>query len=102
MGRHSSGSQLGRVQIGWKSLEKVINEIRDKINANMPVSGSGIHIEDLGNGGKLISLSPPPTTSSDSQKQAGPTEGKWMTVTIVDPSTCAQSQIQVWTRPVPQ
>ena len=123
MGQHSSGSQLSRVQIGWKALEKLINETRDRINANMPVEGSGTRIEDIASG-KMISYSSGSTTSPDtssSQPQQAAsgvpvtiqafdtnnnpititvmTDGngasgstlQWQPITVVDPSTCAQS-----------
>jgi len=107
MGQHSSGSQLSRVQIGWKALEKLINETRDRINANMPVEGSGTRIEDVA-GGKMISYSPGSTTSSDIQQPTTTPQDphllatgiiwygvKWQSVTVVDPSTCAQSTLSV-------
>src|ERR1700741_86279 len=108
MGQHSNGNQLTRVQIGWKGLEDVINEIRNRINVNQPLEGSGIRIEDSPGGGKLISLSPSPTTSSDNQQPATDphllaTEVdwhgvKWQDVTVVDPSSCAQSTLSVLTK----
>ena len=81
MGQHSNGNQLTRVQIGWKGLEDVINEIRNRINVNQPLEGSGIRIEDSPGGGKLISLSPSPTTSSDNQ-QPQPSNNNLVAVTI--------------------
>lgn len=91
----------------WKKLETTFRTFAEAINENMPLEGDGIRIVDT-EGGKLISVASDskgkPTgapTQDTGGGGGGPTDGAWMTVTIVDPSTCAQSQIQVWSRPVP-
>lgn len=100
---------LKEVNMGWKALGNKINQLIDRVTAIEPLEGDGIRIVETSNG-KLISVS----ASAQAAGQAGdysvagsgktgtggPTDGDWMTVTIVDPSTCVQSQIQVWAKPV--
>jgi hypothetical protein len=58
--------------------------------------GHGIRIDET-DSGKIISVDP---SQDGDGNQPDLTGGIWKTVTIVDPATCAQSQIQVLTRPV--
>jgi hypothetical protein len=83
--------------IGWKALAKKLAIIEYLINANDPVKGHGIRIDETDTG-TIISVDP----KQDDANQPDLTGGTWTTVTIVDPGTCIQSQIQVLTRPVPQ
>lgn len=98
---------LKQVRIGWKGLENIINEIIDKVNISVPIEGDGIRIVDAPNG-KVISASSQPASNSASgattqvASQAHSTIDKiswygvkWQDVTVVDPSTCAQSTLTV-------
>src|ERR1700746_245972 len=98
---------LKNVQMGWKGLQDVINRIIDTVNSQSPVEGSGIRIVDTDNG-KLISVAGETTgqgSGGGAQTQQGDPHElvngliwrtvKWQEVTVVDPSTCAQSTLTV-------
>lgn len=101
---------LEQVIIGWKGLQKIINRIIDHANASVPLEGDGIRIQETANG-ILISTANDaenvgPTAASSGQS-AGQQQNhstidkiewtgvKWQGVTVVDPSTCAQSTLTV-------
>ena len=105
---------LKNVQMGWKGLQDVINRIIDTVNSQTPVEGSGINIEDSANG-KIISVANQTGgggggDSSQTNAGAGAQDPhllateidwhgvKWQDVTVVDPSTCAQSTLTVLTQ----
>jgi hypothetical protein len=85
----------GEIKIGWKQLKTILENIRTAINRNEPVRGAGIKI-DYTETGTIISLE----TGADGNDNAPPiTAGQWTPVTIVDPTTCAQSTLYVWALP---
>lgn len=97
------------VKTRWKALGNVLNRLVNVINANEPIEGAGIRISDGGKGGKIIETTAALGQSTTAQSGQGGTQSappnlvsgltwhgvKFEPVTIVDPSTCAQSTISV-------
>ena len=75
----------------WKALNDAFAKVTDAIDANEPIEGAGIRIEETGQG-KIISRT--------DMSGAGNQQPNWVTITVVDPDTCVQSQLQVWARNV--
>jgi hypothetical protein len=102
---------LNPVLVGWKALGEVLNNIVEGINRRTLIRGDGLTFSETANGvtisleKKTDSDSTAPTapavpTGSSSGGAGGPgSGGAWLTVTVVDPNTCAQSTIQVWSKP---
>jgi hypothetical protein len=92
---------LSRITIGWHWLERTLNGIIAEVNAQKPLGSATIAVEESPNGTLLKVVG----AQNQNQQSAGgggrPMEGGWITVTVVNPATCAQSQIQVWARAVP-
>ena len=103
--------RVGQVRFGWKNLEEVINGLIDAINANEPLEGQGVTVEDKTGGGKMISVmrqgkqpagtpAGAPTQGDGAQPQLLRADSiewygvKWQDVTIVD-ENCAKSTIKV-------
>lgn len=87
---------LNHISIGWRWLATTLNRMIDGVNARTIIPSATVAVQETP-GGVVLTVTKP----SDDTAGGGPTGGAWMTVTIVDPNTCAQSQIQVWSRPVP-
>ena len=81
--------------IGWKALAKKLEIIQDLINANDPVKGHGISIQET-ESGSIISVDP--TQSDANQNQTGPQDGQWIAVDVMD-ENCNRKTIQVWAKP---
>jgi len=104
---------LTRVTIGWVWLERTLNGIIDQVNRQKPLQSASVAVEESPNGTVLkvvaIQATPDQGTGQASGGGAagaggrpGQAQPNWMTVTIVNPDTCVQSQIQVWARAVPK
>lgn len=96
---------IARIQIGWVWLERTLNRIIDAINANQPLASSSIAIEQSPNGTVLRVVKSqdqqPPQGAGGGGGQQQPAQQviwhnvSWKTVTVVDPVSCAQSQIVI-------
>jgi hypothetical protein len=91
---------------GWIKLDKIIAQFVDAINYRTPQKGSGILLTETPTG-VIISLDPKSNTRAQQPAPlggggggttGGPTEGQWVTITLVDPVSCTQSTIQVWSK----
>lgn len=94
-------TNLKPVKSGWKWLEKVINTLVDAINArtiSVP-TGGGLDIQETTSGTLIALSSSGVLAKSASAPAAGPTDGAWLTIDVMD-SSCHRSTIQVWSRPV--
>jgi hypothetical protein len=66
--------QLKSIQgMGWKGMEMVVNRLIDAINANAPVEGAGIRLEQLGASGTIISAANSGLTTGGAVGSAGGT-----------------------------
>lgn len=88
--------------IGWKKLAKTLQTVEKVLNANYPVRGHGITINETETGSIIAH---DPKTDDDQQQNnnngiVGPCslrlyDVSFMGATIVDPTTCAQTFVQV-------
>jgi hypothetical protein len=83
---------LKNIQIGWVWLERTLNGIIDAVNAQHIIPSASVAVQEAPNGVVLT------VAKGGGDGGGGPTEGGWLTVTIVDPQTCAQSTVQVWAK----
>jgi hypothetical protein len=84
------------IKIGWKKLKSILEDFRKALNHNQPVSGNGIVIHETDTG-CIISLE---KLAVEAEAKEPPImAGRWTPVTIVDPTTCAQSTLYVWALP---
>jgi len=98
------------IKIGWKQLKTILEGIRNAVNHNQPLQGYGITLHE-GDKGTIISLHREGDGNQDqTQTQTGQIPGLFQltiygitlkTVTIVDPTTCAQSTLDVYCRNTP-
>jgi len=105
---------LQKVIIGWRGLERIINQIIETVNSHEPIEGAGIRITEHKEVGKVIELAAladgktPTSPTSPTSPGGGGTQQphlladsitwygvKWQGVTVVDPKTCAQSTLSV-------
>lgn len=85
---------LKNVQIGWVWLDQVLNGIIDAVNAQHIIPSKSVAVQEAPNG-TILTVG---QGGDGGGSGGGPTEGDWRTVIIVDPNTCAQSSIQVWSK----
>ena len=99
---------LSQVSIGWRWLERTLNRIIDTVNQQKPLGSTTIAIEESPNGTllKVVNLNsdqPGGSGTSGTQQQQQQQKPQpvvwhnvtWQQVTVVDPVSCAQSQISV-------
>jgi hypothetical protein len=105
---------MDRITIGWRWLEKTLNEIIDHVNRQKPLASATIAVEESPTGSllKAVGAQSGPSQAGGAGGGAGYVDDdsayvkwgsypgvihgvSWKAVTIVDPSTCAQSTIQV-------
>jgi hypothetical protein len=93
---------LKSVSIGWHWLERTLNGIIDQVNAQHIIPSASIAVQEAANGTMLTvtKIGGAASDTSGGSGGANDPKGYWTTVTIVNPATCAQSQIQVWAKPV--
>jgi len=99
-------------RFAWKDLNDALNKIVNAVNRNAPLEGTGIHLDETGGQGVRInrqdSNSGNTGDTAAKQQQGSGTQDphlladsiewfgvKWQDVTVVDPSTCAQSPLSV-------
>jgi hypothetical protein len=88
--------------IGWKKLRASLIAVETVVNANTPLRGEGISINETA-GGCMISLDKSTESAADRTGTGGtPTYSQitiqgvqWTDVTIIDPATCAQTTLTV-------
>jgi hypothetical protein len=98
---------LSRITIGWHWLERTLNGIIAEVNAQKPLPSATIAVEESPNGTLLK------VVGSQNQSQPGAAgapgaaapapkpqpviwhDVAWQQVTVIDPSTCAQSTITI-------
>jgi hypothetical protein len=86
---------LSRISIGWHWLERTLNEIIDAVNADKIIPSQTIAVNESPNG-TMLSVTSDGGSGGGTDSAAG---GSWILVTVVNPTTCAQSQLQVWAKP---
>jgi hypothetical protein len=95
---------LKNISSGWNWLADTLNGMINAINARSIIPSATIAVQESPSG-VILTVTKPQDQSSGAPGAPGQPGagqgGKWLTVTIVDPATCAQSQIQVWSRPKP-
>lgn len=89
---------LKNIQIGWVWLERTLNGIIDQVNAQHIIPSATVAVQEAPNGTMLTAQGG--MGDSTAQGAGDSAGGSWVTVTVVNPNTCAQSQIQVWSKPV--
>lgn len=90
---------LARVSIGWKWLANHLNAIIDEVNLNTPLGSASITADQSPNGTVLrVAQQNDQQAQQGGQQQPQPVVWHnvgWITVTIVDPVSCAQSSLTV-------
>jgi hypothetical protein len=88
---------LDRIHIGWHWLERTLNGIIAAVNAQKPLPSATIAIEESPNGMllKVVQAQNQPPSTGPAQQQVVWHDVAWAKVTVVDPTTCAQSSISV-------
>ncbi|SRR5258708_4999529 len=95
---------IERISIGWVWLDHTLNRIIDQINRQHPIGSTSVAIEESPNGTLFKVAGAPQTDQASSNRGAsGALKSKpvvwngvgWVTVTVVDPTTCAQSTLTV-------
>lgn len=100
---------LANIKIGWKQVNKILNDIINEINKNCPARGDGITISDSVSG-KIISVIPKDDSSAQTDNSASgssttpptttPTVGQWQPIDVYD-SNCNKTTIYVWSTTTP-
>jgi hypothetical protein len=97
-------------RFAWKELDEALNKIANALNNNAPLEGNAIHLDEKGGSGTSINWSDPKgkQANSSNQQQAQADSHqlitemdwlgvKWQDVVIVDPVSCHQTTITVFT-----
>lgn len=85
--------RITHVNIGWRGLENILNQMIDAINSNEPLEGSGIRITTHSPySGALIetansaSGSPPPDSGQSAGGGGQMSGGQWTSIVAFDPN----------------